>query len=338
MKTGFTTITLKHLLINDQKQIGLLHQSNQRIERIIKSFPACCWSEEFSMHYVPNCKENVSLLFDSFRGIAWLNGAHFFNKKCVKSEGSEINLDRYRTRVSTDGTLYCPEEFLYKLEQRRYAMNTARSYITCFEKFINYYKEHQIVEISEREINDYLHQLSVSKVSTSYINQALNAIKFYYEVVMDMPNRFYSIDRPIKERQLPKTLSKEQVLRIIDCTSNIKHKCILSLLYSAGLRRQELLNLKPTDIDSDRMTVRVNAGKGKKDRITLLSSRCLTDLRTYHREYKPIYYLFEGMPGKQYSATSVANILRRSAVTASVHCKVTPHMLRHSFATHLLEA
>jgi integrase/recombinase XerD len=153
-----------------------------------------------------------------------------------------------------------------------------------------------------------------------------------------MPNRFYSIDRPIKERQLPKTLSKEQVLRIIDCTSNIKHKCILSLLYSAGLRRQELLNLKPTDIDSDRMTVRVNAGKGKKDRITLLSSRCLTDLRTYHREYKPIYYLFEGMPGKQYSATSVANILRRSAVTASVHCKVTPHMLRHSFATHLLEA
>ena len=163
-------------------------------------------------------------------------------------------------------------------------------------------------------------------------------VKFYYEKVVEMPNRFYSIDRPLKEDRLPKTLNKEEVQKILLCTQNLKHRCILTLLYSAGLRKQELLNLKITDIDSKRMFIQINGGKGKKDRVTVLSQKCLNELRKYFKAYKPECYLFEGSPGQPYNPTSVSRILSRSARIAGIRKRVTPHMLRHSFATHLLEA
>ncbi|MEQ8240916.1 MAG: tyrosine-type recombinase/integrase [Cyclobacteriaceae bacterium] len=165
-----------------------------------------------------------------------------------------------------------------------------------------------------------------------------NGVKFYYEVVLGMPNRFYSVERPFKKESLPKVISKESVIKMIDVCPNIKHRCIVALLYSSGLRRAELLNLKISDIDSERMTIRVTQGKGKKDRISILSKRLLEDLRNYYRAWRPKEYLFEGQEGGQYSATSVAKIIDRAAKKAKITQKVTPHMLRHSFATHLLEA
>ncbi|CAN0323581.1 unnamed protein product, partial [Chrysoparadoxa australica] len=152
-----------------------------------------------------------------------------------------------------------------------------------------------------------------------------------------MPNSFYSVDSPIKLETLPKVISKESVIKMIKSCKNIKHRCIISLLYSAGLRRAELLNLKISDIHSDRMMICVNQGKGKKDRYTLLSSRLLEDLRSYYRLYKPKEFLFESQSGDRYSETSVSKIVTRAAKKAGIKIRVTPHMLRHSFATHLLE-
>jgi integrase/recombinase XerD len=338
MSQPFGNITLKHLLINGEKYIGLQFHPNERIEQLIKHFAEITWNTEFSMYSLPNNKANFNKIFDTFRGIAWINGTHFFRGKVQMKNNASINLDSYRERKNSKTYRYCPDEYLAKLEYKRYSINTARTYISCFEKFINHFSGYKLIEITEEEIQQYLNLKARQGVSSSQLNQILNSIKFYFEVVKEMPNRFYSIDRPHKEERLPKVLSVEEIFKIISSTNNIKHKCILSLLYSAGLRRQELLNLKIEDIDSDRMTIVIREGKGRKDRYTILSTKVLEDLRVYFIEWKPKIYLFEGSKGNQYGRSSVSKILQRAAKKAGIQKKVTPHMLRHSFATHLLES
>jgi len=220
---------------------------------------------------------------------------------------------------------------------RKYANNTVRTYVACFEKFINHYRDKELIEINENDIRQYLKQLIQEKRSDSYLNQMINSIKFYFEVVQDMPNRYYDIERPQKQFRLPEVLSRNEVMAMIGIVRNLKHRCIISLLYSAGLRRSELLNLKLTDLDSHRMLIKVNQGKGRKDRLTLFSNTILEELRRYYKAYLPKTFLFEGFDGQQYTATSVAKIVSKAASRAGIRRKVTPHTLRHSFATHLLE-
>jgi integrase/recombinase XerD len=230
------------------------------------------------------------------------------------------------------------EQYKNLLTQKRYSTNTIDIYCNYFKDFCKYFTNRTLEEITTAEINNYILNLITSKnISISQQNQRINAIKFYYEKVLGREKQYYELHRPKKEHKLPKVLSKQEVKRIFDVTKNLKHKCILMLIYSAGLRRNELLNLVPTDIDSERMIIHIKGAKGKKDRISLLSDNLLKLLRQYYKEYQPKKYLFEGQKGGMYSPTSVANILKKSAVKAGIKKSVTPHMLRHSFATHLLE-
>jgi len=269
--------------------------------------------------------------------VAWINCHHFFPNRQVSQDNKALEVGWFRRRVLRPGYRACPEEYLTKLELKKYASSTAKTYISCFEPFLNFYKDVELSSLDENDIRNYLKHLVQTGKSNSYLNQAVNSIKFYYEVVLEMPNRFYAIERPRKEYKLPKVISKEEVKRIIANTHNIKHKCIVSLLYSAGLRLSELLNLMPKDIDSDRMLIRVENAKGNKDRYTLLSKTVLQELRNYWIEFQPSEYLFEGAKGGKYSGRSVQAIVKRSGARARIKSEVTPHMLRHSFATHLLE-
>jgi len=230
------------------------------------------------------------------------------------------------------------KEYKNLLVQKRYSDNTIGMYCNYFGDFCKYFIGQDLKEITTAEINNYiLNLIELKNISISQQNQRINAIKFYYEKVLGREKQYYELHRPKKEHKLPKVLSKKEVKRIFDVTKNLKHKCILMLIYSAGLRRSELLNLMPDDIDSERMVIHINGAKGKKDRISLLSDNLLQLLRQYYKEYRPKKYLFEGQNGGRYSASSVANILKKAAIKAGIRKNVTPHMLRHSFATHLLE-
>ncbi|WP_349664893.1 tyrosine-type recombinase/integrase [Cellulophaga lytica] len=166
----------------------------------------------------------------------------------------------------------------------------------------------------------------------------MNAIKFYIEKVLNLPKVQYDFCRPRKAKKLPKVLSLQEVADIITVTNNIKHKTILKMIYGCGLRISECVNLKVEDIDSNNMRVWVRNAKGNKDRITLLSPTMLAQLRAYYIVYKPKKWLFEGADGKQYSASSIRQVFNRSKKKARVHMPATVHTLRHSFATHLLDA
>ncbi|WP_228780176.1 tyrosine-type recombinase/integrase [Aquiflexum lacus] len=174
------------------------------------------------------------------------------------------------------------------------------------------------------------------------MSNGVNAIKFYFEKVRGGERKYYHVDRPIREKALPEVLSEEEVTKILRVTKNIKHKAILMTIYSAGLRIGELVNLKIKDIDSNRMQIRVEQAKGKKDRYTVLSQRTLEILMRYIKQDRPFEYLFEGQGSTKeipvrYSTTSISSILNKAVKIVGITKNVTVHTLRHSFATHLLE-
>jgi site-specific recombinase XerD len=232
----------------------------------------------------------------------------------------------------------CPDVMLEKLQMMRYSANTIEVYKQSFEEFINYYNTKRIDDITEPEIIAYMRYLVQERgISASSQNQSVNAIKFYYEKVKGGARKFYQLERPLKETKLPTVLSVEEVQAMIHSTNNLKHRMMIMLCYSAGLRLSELLNVKPGDIDSDRMQIKIKGAKGKKDRYTLLSTKLLPLLRDYYQKYHPKEYLFEGEGGGTYSERSMQTLVRDALQRAKITKHATVHTLRHSFATHLLE-
>ena len=174
------------------------------------------------------------------------------------------------------------------------------------------------------------------KISVSQQNMRINAIKFYYERVKGGKCQYYGGITGAKEyKTLPEVLSRNEISRILSCLPNLKHHCMISLIYSVGLRRSELLNLIPKDIISERMLVRI-MGKRKKCRYSLLSEKVLNELRTYYKEYRPKKWLFEGdSPGEQYSASALVKVLKRGCRTCryqtSGTCTHAPSLFRYPF-------
>ncbi len=231
-----------------------------------------------------------------------------------------------------------PTGYSNELNLRRYSRNTKRAYISAFKNFVNYYSSKDVSTLTDEDVNIYITYLVEKKnVSPAIQKQAINAIKFYYEKVLRRSVKQYLYKRPKGSKKLPTVLSEKEVVKILLALKNLKHRTILTVIYSAGLRLSEVINLKMDDLDFDRKLIRVKMAKGRKDRYTILSPRLEVLLEEYIKFYNPVKYLFEGQKGDKYSAKSVQNIMQNAVKIAKISKHATVHTLRHSFATHLLE-
>lgn len=237
--------------------------------------------------------------------------------------------------------LPCPLVYLEKMALLHYSGRTMRAYHSLLLRFLNSFAKQGLGAINQftpEQINQYHQALQQRGHSFTYINQSVNAIKFYYTKILNrLEMGLTEIDRPNKEKKLPKVLSQQEVAAILKAATNLKHRCLLLLLYSGGLRISEVVNLKLTDVQSQRNLLLIRGAKGYKDRTTLLSGKLLEELRLYYRQYKPKVWLFEGQEGGPYSVESTRKVFRAALEKAGIKRAATPHTLRHSFATHLLE-
>lgn len=226
-----------------------------------------------------------------------------------------------------------------KLNLKGYSPITRKNYLSQFGLFLKFFGKTDFLDLTENEIRNYLlYLVEKKKVSRSAQNQAINAIKFFYEVVLKQDRKVYYLERPMKERRLPNVLSHEEIALLFTVTKNIKHRAMLMLIYSAGLRRGELLRMRVNDVDFMRSVVLIKGSKGRKDRQSLLAKNLVPVLKEYLAQYAPSYWLFEGVGGGQYGERSIASVLDSARQKAGIKKEITLHTLRHSFATHLLEA
>lgn len=294
---------------NGEKRIAVyFEKSNELISRIRK-VEGARWSQTLKVWHIPNTVENQ------------------IRFSIVVNQPSKEGLEQI-------------EKFKQWLISKRYSSNTIKTYTEALRSFLTFFNQKASNEISNEDLiiynNEYIFK---NRLSTSYQNQIVNAIKLYFKTVKEKKIEIEKIHRPKREKVLPNVLSKEEIKLILTAHSNLKHKTMLSLIYSCGLRRSELLNLLIEDIDSKRNIVMIRQAKGKKDRIAPLSIKILQLLRDYYVVYKPKKWLFEGVNGDEpYDARSLSNVLKQALAKVGITKPVSLHWLRHSYATHLLES
>lgn len=295
---------------------------NERM--LVKNIMGRFYNKAQKLWSVPNTIENMHLLKQIFSG-------------CYVEVMEDLKPNRPDFILNAE-SIKLLMKAKQKLVLKAYSESTIKCYAAELSAFMKYFEGIGLKELTKDEIEGYVYYLIRKyKIGESKQNMVVNAIKFMYEQVLGLPREYYNIERPKKAKQLPNVLSLTEVNVLINAPGNLKHKAILHTIYACGLRLNELLNLRITDVRSDEGYVFIKGGKGKKDRRTILSDKLLVMLRAYYKAFRPVYWLFEGADGGRYSARSVQVIFRRAQIKSGVNPWCTPHTLRHSFATHLLE-
>lgn len=293
-----------------EKRIAVYFEKNADLIARIKLVEGSRWSQSLKAWHIPDTDENRNR----------------FKIALVSSS------------LPSEEGMYQIEKFKQFLRSKRYSESTIVTYSEALKSFLVFYREKPIAEITNEDVIIYNNaHILKNNLSASYQNQIINSIKLFFKIIHDSKIIIEELHRPKNAKTLPNVLSKEETFRLIDLTTNLKHKTLLALIYSAGLRISEAINMKITDIDSQRMLIHIKNAKGKKDRYTLLSTKVLELLKEYYTIYKPTTFLFEGQHSEQYSSRSAQSVLHQSAKKAGITKQISLHTLRHSFATHLLE-
>jgi site-specific recombinase XerD len=301
---------------------------------VLLTHPDVQYNRRLQAFYLERKEEKLASLLNHIKGKAYIQVHQHVKFQSLWIE-SKFWSQRYQMQQNF------PDDYLKSLKAANYSKTTIHHYYHSFYLFIYflYVKKKELKSITPEEANNIVVKIATAnKYGTSATNILINAVLYYYRTVLKDSSYKSEIQRPQKEKTLPKVLSKEEVEKILQQCGNRKHKTMLIMLYSTGLRAGEIINLKVNDIDSKRKLIYIRKAKGFKDRTVMLSDKLLEHLRNYYKEYSPKVYLFEGQYGDQYSQSSLRKILKETAQKAGIKTSPTLHWLRHSFATHLLEA
>jgi integrase/recombinase XerD len=332
-------IEMQHGLYENSAKLFLKFPYDNEAIGLVKTLPQAKWSntkKAWHISYYADLPWRVINLF-ALKGVK----VNYVNEK------TPLPLpDQPQPKKSYERLGNLPQHNIEKIEifkrwmqSRRYSESTIGTYCDALKTFLRFYADKELCDITNDDVvafnNDYI---LANGYSSSFQNQVVNAIKLFFKTVESRIIETDLIHRPKREKILPNVLSKEEVKLILDALSNIKHKAMLSLIYSCGLRCGELLYLKPENIDSKRKLVIIKRAKGRKDRIVPLSDKILLLLREYWKLHQPKVWLFEGQKeGEAYDERSLQQVLKKAVNNAGIKKPVTLHWLRHSFATHLLE-
>ncbi len=342
------SVVVKKLYHREAHCLGIYFEKDLEIIQEVRKIPYVKFSATHRCWYVPDVAQALSEIIDCLKGKVWvdysaLKSSLASTEPAISKPGTTVLGSSKISLESTKPLTLDQQQAIRMMEQklklRGYSENTIRTYLQHFKEFLIFYIETHPVDISETEIRNFiLFLIEKRKLSKSTQNQAINSIKFFYEKVLLQDRKVYYLERPMKDKRLPEVLSQEEVIQIFEALDNLKHKTMLMLIYSAGLRRSEMLGLRIGDVDFHRNIVFIRGGKGHKDRQSILSQNLVPLLQLYLKEYQPGFWLFEGQKGERYSASSLQQVLKQAVTKAGIRKMVRLHMLRHSFATHLLES
>jgi integrase/recombinase XerD len=321
------------------KSIVLKMPKNETDIQFVRTFKYVRWDKARYRWVIPNFGQNLELI------------KNYFNTRITRIENVVIEQVKaitviIPTSIITDlppiNTERLPELKRFKqwMEQKRYSDSTVKTYMGAIIVFLRFINPKTSAEATNEDMQRFVyHYMIPRKLSFSYQNQAVNAAKLFFKTIQRSMLITEQLERPRHEHKLPNVLSKEEVAAILKALQNQKHRTMLSLIYACGLRRGEILNLKPSNVDSKRHLLIILNAKGKKDRVVPISDKVITMLREYYKTYKPSIWLFEGqMAGERYSDKSIQSVLKQALERAKIKKPVTLHWLRHSYATHLLES
>ncbi len=340
------TIVLKPFHHRGEECIGVYFSHSNTLTNIVKKQPNARWSRSKGCWYLPCNRMQYERLVKDCKGNALIDNSYLKmylqqRKAIVPANHSVIDPATAKMILQyplSEANLLALVALRNMLMLKAYSPNTIRSYCNEFHQLLRLLGNRVVNDLTKEQIMSYLLWLLKNQgYSEVSVHTAVNVIKFYFEKVLGRQKEFYDLPRPKKPFKFPSILAEEEIIKLIQQLPNLKHKAILMTGYAAGLRVSEIIHLQIRDIDSMRMMIHIHAAKGKKDRMVPLSKKLLQTLREYYLLYKPKQYIFENPAGGMYSVRSAQQILHNAKVQAGITKKGSIHMLRHSYATHLME-
>lgn len=317
-----------------------------QLQAVVRRCSGARWQATLKVWCVPLSREGYEAVKGALKGLAETDEGplrrYLEQRKVMAPSAKRISARKVEQMVRQplcEENLKALEAFRNLIVTKGYSPRTLKIYGDEFTALLRLLGGRPVSSLDKAAVQSYLLWMLQKKgASEAQVHTAVNAVKFYFEQVEGRGREFYDLPRPKKPQKLPSVLAEEEVVSLIQKTANLKHRALLMTAYSAGLRVSELIALKIWDIDSKRMMLLVRQGKGKKDRMVPLSKKLLETLREYFRQFRPKEYLFEGEDGGPYGTRSAQLVLAAAKKKAGIHKSGSIQMLRHSYATHLLEA